>query len=106
MDVDDVPAAKGSRPDRLFDVSGPQERVLQPPMGQLVESVPVAALLDIPVPQMMDQLVDVLKIIDTTSSVEQVIKVPMIAFQDGVPPRRASRAAAGGTVGGGARALL
>ena len=79
MDVDDVPAAKGSRPDRLLDVSGPQ---------------------------IVDQLVDVLKIIDTTSSVEQVIKVPMIAFQDGIPPRRASRAAAGGTVGGGARALL
>ena len=27
MDVDDVPAAPGSRPDRLLDVSGPQERV-------------------------------------------------------------------------------
>ena len=97
--------------DRLLDVSGPQERVqrhtvdqyldavsptfgvLQRTVEQLVDSVPVVPLLDTPVPQMVDRLVDVLKIIDTTSSVEQVIKVPMITFQDGsrAAPRFASR---------------
>ena len=40
MDVDDVPAARGSRPDRLLDVSGPQERVQRRTMEQFVDHVP------------------------------------------------------------------
>ena len=39
MDVDDVPAAGGSRPDRLLDVSGPQERLLWGTVEQNVEPV-------------------------------------------------------------------
>ena len=37
MDVDDVPAARGSRPDRLSDVSGPQERVQRRTVEQIVD---------------------------------------------------------------------
>ena len=40
MDVDEVPAAGGSRPDRLAPVSGPQERV-QRHFVELVRGVPV-----------------------------------------------------------------
>ena len=46
MDVDDVLAASGSRPDRLLDVSGPQERVQRRIMEQIVDCVPVVPLLD------------------------------------------------------------
>ena len=58
MDVDDVPAASGSRPDRLLDVSGPQERVQRRTMEQIVDCVREVPLLDAPVPQMAEQLVD------------------------------------------------
>ena len=63
MDVDDVPAARGSRPDRLLDVSGPQERVQLRTMEQLVDSPPVVPSLDAPVPLMAEQLVDVLSLV-------------------------------------------
>ena len=56
MDVDDVSAASGSRPDRLLDVSGPQERVQRRIMEQIVDCVPFIPLLDAPVPQTVDQL--------------------------------------------------
>ena len=37
MDVDDVLAAVGSRPDRLSPVSGPQERVQRHSVEQIVD---------------------------------------------------------------------
>ena len=40
MDVDEVPAIGGSRPDRLPDVSGPQERVQRRTVQQIV--LPIA----------------------------------------------------------------
>ena len=86
MDVDDVPAARGSRPDRLLDVSGPQERVQRRTMEQIVDCVPVVPLLDVPVPQMVDQLVEVLRPVDTMVP-EQVIDVPKITSQDVIPQR-------------------
>ena len=55
--------------------------------------MPVVPLLDVPVPQMVDQLVDVLKFFDK-SFAEQVVEVPKIPLQDGVPHR--------GTAGGSA----
>ena len=61
MDVDDVPVARGSRPDRLLDVSGPQERVQRRTVEQIVDPVPEVPLLDAPVPQTVDQLVEVLR---------------------------------------------
>ena len=63
MDVDDVPAARGSRPDRLLDVSGPQERVQRRTVEQLVDSPPVVPSLDAPVPLMVEQLADVLSLV-------------------------------------------
>ena len=101
MDVDDVPAASGSQPDRLLDVSGPQERVQRRTMEQLVDSLPVVPSLDAPVPLMVEQLVDVLRCFDSLFPVaEQVIDVPKIFANLG------SRAAAGGTVGGSADNLV
>ena len=56
-------------------------------MEQMIESfVPVPMLdLDAPVPQMVDQLVDVLKLLDTAIP-EQVFEVPKIP-QDSIPHR-------------------
>ena len=86
MDVDEVPAAGGSRPDRLAPVSGPQERVQRHFVEQLVEPVRGVPVLDAPVPQMVDHLVDVLKIFDRGLT-EQVIEVPKVTLQDVVPER-------------------
>ena len=51
MDVDDLLAAGGSRPDRLTDVR-PQERVQR----HTVELIILAPVLDVPVPLMEEQL--------------------------------------------------
>ena len=84
MDVDEVPAVGGSRPDRLYEVR-PQERVLRRTVEQNV-GVFTFPVLDAPVPQMVDQLVDVLKIFDRGLT-EQVIEVPKVSLQDVVPHR-------------------
>ena len=86
MDVDEVPAA-GSRPDQLTEVR-PQERVLRRTVEQKVEPVRGAPVLDVPVPQMVEHVVDVLKIIDRGPA-EQVIEVPKVSLQDVVPLRAA-----------------
>ena len=93
MDVDEVPAACGSRPDRLAPVSGPQERVQRHFVEHPVDPVRGVPILDAPVPQMVDQLVDVLKIIERSLPVvaEQVIEVPKIILQDRIPQRTALR---------------
>ena len=59
LGVDEVPAAGGSRPDRLAPVSGPQERFQRHSVEQLVEPVRGVPVLDAPVPQMVEQLVEV-----------------------------------------------
>ena len=69
LDVEDVPAA-GSRPDRLAGFR-PQERVQRHTVEQLADCVSVVPLLDVPVPQMVDQLMEILK-----NDVVQVIEVP------------------------------
>ena len=51
MDVDDLPAAGGSRPDRLAEVR-PQERVQR----HTVEQIILAPMLDVPVPLMEEQI--------------------------------------------------
>ena len=89
MDVDEVPAT-GSRPDRLAGVR-PQERVQQHPVDQIVVTAPVLPILDVPVPLMGEQLVDVLRFFDTLCPVaEQVIDVPKISLED-IPARRLCR---------------
>ena len=90
LDVEDVPAA-GSRPDRLFAVSGPQERVLRHTVEQMGDCVPVVPSLDVPVPQMVDQPVVVLQGLDTSMPVEQGIEVPKITLEDRIPQRAVLR---------------
>ena len=52
---------------------------------QLADFAPTVQILDVPVPQMVDQLVDVLKLLDTAIPVH-VIAVPKIP-QDSIPHR-------------------
>ena len=86
MDVDDVPAADGSRPDRLSDVSGPQERAQRRTVQQIVDPVPLPTLDD-PAPQMVGQLLNLAHFLDTPlPDPEQVIEVPKISSDD-VPMR-------------------
>ena len=60
MDVDEVPVA-GSRPDRLSGVR-PQERDQRHTVEQIVDTVLFVPSLDVPVPQMENQLVDVCRL--------------------------------------------
>ena len=88
LGVEDVPAA-GS-PDRLAGVR-PQERVQQHPVDQIVDTALALPILDVPVPLMGEQLVDVLRFFDTPCPVaEQVIDVPKISLED-IPVRRLCR---------------
>ena len=84
---DEEDAVWGTRPTGLVEPQGPQARVQRHAVEQMIESfVPVPMLdLDAPVPQTVDQLVDVLKLFDN-SVPEQVIDVPKIS-QDAIPQR-------------------
>ena len=88
---EEVASARGMRPAPLWEPR-PQERVQRHTAEQMIESfVPVPILdLDAPVPQMVEQLVGVLKVFDQ-SLPEQVIEVPKITLQAGVPHRAAPR---------------
>ena len=72
----------------------PLERVQRHTVGHIVDFVrfaPVVQILDAPVPQMAEQLPDILHFFDTlTSDLEQVIEVPKI-LPDDVPMRIAVR---------------
>ena len=60
-------------------------------MEQIVDAVPLVPLLDDPVPQTVEQLVDVLRFFNTLCPVsEQVVEVPKILPED-VPMRRFCR---------------
>ena len=86
-----MPELGGSRPDRIATLSGPQERDLRRTVGQIVDAVPLVPLLDDPVPQMGEQLPDILRFFCTFSpDPEQVIEVPKILLDD-VPMRAAER---------------
>ena len=89
---------QGSRPALLSEAAGWQTRVLLHDVGHL----PVPAL-DVPVPQMVDQLPDIEQFFRVLSpDPEQVIEVPKILPFD-VPVRTAVRVtAAGGSAGGSA----
>ena len=76
---DDMPAARGSRLDRLSEVR-PQERVLLRTVEQTIDAAPSLPTLDVLAPQMVDAMVEVLTCTDKPSSVEQVIAVPTIDF--------------------------
>ena len=85
MDVDDVPAAGSSRPDRLSEVR-PQERAQRRTVQQIVDPVPLPTLDD-PAPQMVGQLLNLAHFLDTLlPDPEQVIEVPKM-LSDDVPMR-------------------
>ena len=73
----------GSRPDRLAGVR-PQERVLRHTAEQIVDSAPGLLMLDVPVPQKVEQLLEVLRRLDIEVPA-QVIEVPKIS-QDSISP--------------------
>ena len=81
-DDDSVPELGGSWPDRLHEVR-PQERVQQHPADEIVDTARALPILDVPVPLMGEQLVDVLRFFDTLCpAAEQVIDVPKITLED------------------------
>ena len=65
MDVDDVTAALGYRPDRLSEVR-PQERAQRRTVQQIVDPVPLPTLDD-PAPQMVGQLLNLAHFLGTPS---------------------------------------
>ena len=76
----------GSRPGRLAGVR-PQERVQRHTVEQIVVSTLGLPMLDVPVPLMVEQLVEVLQFFDALLPVaEQVIDVPKITSED-IPSR-------------------
>ena len=74
------------RPASLAEPQGAQERVQRRTMEHVVDFVPVVPLLDALVPQMVDKLEDVLKIVDLFVPAE--IEVPKISSPSCPPPRR------------------
>ena len=57
-------------------------------MEQLADVVPMVQILDSPVPQMVEQLLEVFRLLDTQMPVEQAIAVPKISL-DRIPQRSA-----------------
>ena len=76
VDVDDVPAALGSRPDQLSEV---RQEDLRRSVQQMVDAVPSLPTLNAPAPQMVEQLVHFSKFLGVHSPAEQVIDVPKIS---------------------------
>ena len=74
----------GKRPGQVQDPR-PQERVQRHAVEQFADFAPMVQIFDVPVPQMVDQVVDVLKLLDTAIP-EHVIAVPKIP-QDPIPHR-------------------
>ena len=99
LDDGGVPELGGSLPDRLADVR-PQERVQRRTVEQIVDSMPVGPLLHTRVPQVVDSVVEVLKILDiSVPDVEQVTEVPKISLHKVPQLSSLPGAAGGGTVG-------
>ena len=80
---------EGARPDRLVGVR-PQERDQRHTVEQAVDTVLFVPSLDVPVPQMENQLVDVCRLFDVLIP-EQVIEVPKISSTPRPPRRRRVR---------------
>ena len=80
---------EGARPDRLAGVRA-QERDQRHTVEQIVDTVLFVPSLDVPVPQMENQLVDVCRLFDVIIP-EQVIEVPKISSTPRPPRRRRVR---------------
>ena len=75
---DEEDAERGVWPARLAEPQEPQERVQLRTVEHIADVVPMVQILDIPVPQMVDQLVEVCRHLDFHIP-EQVIEVPKIS---------------------------
>ena len=71
----------GRRPTGLVEPPGPQERVPRHTVEQMADVAPMVQILDAPVPQMVEHVVDVLKTFD----------MPKVTLQDVVPQRAVLR---------------
>ena len=78
-DVDSVPELSGAARPAPLGEPRPQERVQRPTVEQIIETFVPVQILDDPVPLVVDQPMEILKIVDVPSSVEQVIAVPKIS---------------------------
>ena len=85
MDDESVPVT-GLRPTGLVEPRRPQERVQRHTMEQFGELAPMVQILDALVPQMVDKLEDVLKIVDLSVPVQE-IEVSKISSLSCPPPR-------------------
>ena len=89
--VPEAPLSQGSRPACLGEPRGPQDQDQLRTMEQAAAYAPMVQILDIPVPQMVVQLADVLRFFDTLLPVpEQDLAVPKILLDD-VPMRTVLR---------------
>ena len=86
LDDERVPVT-GLRPTSLVELRGPQERVQRHTMEQFGELAPMVQIPDALVPQTVDKLEDVLKIVDLFVPVQEV-EVPKISSLYCPPPRR------------------
>ena len=68
---------EGARPDRLFE-GRPQDRVQRRTVEQIADTTLIVPSLDVPVPQMENQLVEVCRQLDVRIP-EQVFEVPKIS---------------------------
>ena len=80
----------GMRPASLAEPQGAQERVKRHTVEQFGELAPMVQILETPVPQLVDKLEDVLKIVDLFVSAQE-IEVPRISSNSCPPPRRVLR---------------
>ena len=69
----------GRRPASLAEPPGPQERVQRHTLEQLAEVAPMVPSLAVPEPQMVDQLVAMIKHVDSVVP-GQIIAVPKISW--------------------------
>ena len=99
--LDDDGDVLAARPTPLAEVR-PQERVQRHTVVHIVDILPYVQILNVLVPQMGNQVVEVLQKIDTPSLVEQVIAVPKISLDRISTTFCGSSAAEGRTVGGSA----
>ena len=89
--VPEDPLTQGSRPPCLGVPRGLHARVQRRTVQQIVDAVPLVPLLDDPVPQMVEQLPDIMCFFDMLLPVpEQAIEVPKIVLDD-VPVRTSVR---------------
>ena len=80
----------GSRPPCLGEPWGPQVGMLRHTLEHMAEICPFVQILDAPVPQTGNQLLEVFRLLDTQTPVEQVIAVPKISL-DCLPQRLVDR---------------